>query len=173
MSVVQTSAPDHFAFAIAALLRQEGGWNPNDPGGGSNFGISKRRFPDVDVVRLTKADAVRIYRAVYWDKYGLGRLTDVDVATKLLDMMVNCGEETAIALLQRALNYLLPVDQALVVDGVIGPKTVAAANAMRQRMLVLALRAYHARRYQEIVEAPDVAPYQKASASGWLARALA
>lgn len=57
-----------FDKAIPTILRNEGGYvnNPTDPGGETNFGISKRSFPDVDIKNLTQEKAVAIYRSSFW-----------------------------------------------------------------------------------------------------------
>lgn len=165
---------DNFLFAIAHVLRHEGGYKPADGidrGGETNFGLTKRRYPKLDIARLTRGDAVTIYLRDYWQAYGLHRLENRDVATKLLDMMVNLGEATAILCAQRAVNYLTPQHLELVEDGALGPKTVAAINRQRPQTLRHALRAYHAKRYIELVEGPD--PRFETFAEGWLIRAMA
>lgn len=67
---------DAFEAAVNAVLGEEGGYvnNPADPGGETNWGISKRAFPDVDIATLSRDDAKALYKAHYWDplaKYGL------------------------------------------------------------------------------------------------------
>jgi len=54
----------------------EGGYvnDPNDPGGETNYGISKRSHPDEDIKNMTLARAIELYREHYWDFYGLDRL---------------------------------------------------------------------------------------------------
>jgi len=83
-----------FSRAINTILKNEGGYvnNPNDPGGETNYGISKRSFPDVDIRNLTQEKAIAIYRASYWGKYPLlDQLDSQEVATKVFDLMVNMG----------------------------------------------------------------------------------
>jgi lysozyme family protein len=62
-----------FQSAVKFLLDHEGGYvnNPNDPGGETNYGISKRMYPDVDVRNLSIADAMSIYKRDYWDVHSL------------------------------------------------------------------------------------------------------
>ena len=59
-----------FEMAINFVLPQEGGYvnDPDDAGGETNFGISKRKYPSVDIKNLTDLDAVAIYRRDYWDR---------------------------------------------------------------------------------------------------------
>lgn len=78
----------------------EGGYvdNPDDPGGATNFGISQKSFPHIDIKTLTIDDAMIIYKNQYWtplqlDKYpfsiGLfifdtSILQGISIATKLI-----------------------------------------------------------------------------------------
>jgi len=108
----------HFDRAIISVLFHEGGYvnNPHDPGGETNFGISKRSYPNVDIKNLTKDEAIAIYRRDFWqscyDKM------PYQIAAKVFDMAVNMGVSTAHKLLQRAAQ--------VTPDGIIGSKTLAA-----------------------------------------------
>lgn len=110
-----------FERAVAEILRQEGGLadNPHDPGGLTNYGISQRAYPSLDIRALTEADARAIYRRDYWLAPRLDRLPP-GLALAAFDCAVNQGTGTAVRLLQAALG--------VTVDGVIGPKTEAAAR---------------------------------------------
>ena len=57
-----------FESIVQVVLKHEGGYvnDPDDSGGETNFGISKRAFPDLDIKNLTKEDAVKIYHDKYW-----------------------------------------------------------------------------------------------------------
>lgn len=46
----------------------EGGYvfNKNDPGGETNYGISKRAYPNLSIKTLSKEEAKRIYYNDYW-----------------------------------------------------------------------------------------------------------
>ena len=162
-----------FAVAIPVILAHEGGYvnNPADPGGETNFGITKRDHPAEDIRGMTPTRAAEIYLAEFWNPYRLGEVVDENVATKLLDMAVNLGPRTMIRLLQRALNFLTP-GRPVAVDGLIGNGTLAAVNAIQPAAdLLQTLRAYHALRYIELVEQPDNRFDQ--FAKGWLRRAMA
>src|SRR5690554_3443373 len=58
-----------FETEVEKILRREGGYvnHPADRGGETNFGISKKANPDVDVRNLTREQAVELYRSRYWD----------------------------------------------------------------------------------------------------------
>jgi lysozyme family protein len=113
-----------FPRAFQIILDHEGGYvdHPDDPGGETNFGISKRSYPQLDIKNLTKKDAADIYRRDFW---GACRCDEINwpLNLYLFDSAVNQGVGTAITILQRALGVRL--------DGVIGPETLAAANAAR------------------------------------------
>lgn len=81
-----------FQQAVTFVLNQEGGYvdNPRDPGGETNFGISKREYPWLDIPNLTREDAVRIYYADYWRKSGADQLP-MPLALVVLDTAVNLG----------------------------------------------------------------------------------
>lgn len=57
-----------FETSVALVLGEEGGYvnNPADPGGETNWGISKRAFPEVDIKNLSKDAAKALYKVHYW-----------------------------------------------------------------------------------------------------------
>lgn len=59
---------DPFETAVNEVLGEEGGYvnNVSDPGGETQWGISKRAFPNVDIKNLTRDQAKAIYRSNYW-----------------------------------------------------------------------------------------------------------
>lgn len=114
----------NFNRALLFVLAQEGGYvnDPHDPGGETNFGISKRRYPDEDIKNLTVERAGALYRRDYWDANRCGELP-AHMALAVFDAAVNGG--APIRWLQHAVGAS--------VDGVIGPRTIAAANACRDK----------------------------------------
>src|SRR5712675_693390 len=64
-----------FEMAINFVLPQEGGYvnDALDPGGETNFGISKRKYPNVDIKNLDVVGAMGIYRRDYWDRNNLDK----------------------------------------------------------------------------------------------------
>ena len=115
-----------FRAAVESVLEHEGGYSmdPRDPGGETNWGISKRAYPHIDIVNLTRDEAITIYRRDYWDKLLLSRLPP-GVALVTMDAAVNCGPGQAIRWLQRVVD----VTQ----DGVIGPVTIAAVRGTARK----------------------------------------
>ena len=112
-----------FDRAVEMVLAHEGGYvnDPRDPGGETRFGISKRAYPDVDILRLTEDEAKAIYRRDYWDKIRPDEIPE-PIAICLFDAAVNMGRDKAVRLLQRACGVAQ--------DGVMGGNTIAAANRL-------------------------------------------
>jgi lysozyme family protein len=106
--------------AIAFVLKMEGDYtlDPNDPGGETRYGISKKAYPNLDITNLTLGEAKEIYRRDYWQACRCDELPS-GFALIVFDTAVNQGVGKAKRLLQIALE--------VEVDGVIGDKTIAAA----------------------------------------------
>ena len=105
---------------IRQILKAEGGYvdDPNDNGGETKYGISKRAYPDEDIKNLTIARAVYLYERDYWSAIRGDELPDA-LALVVMDMAVNAGVPRA----SRMLQQLIGAD----VDGRIGPNTIKAA----------------------------------------------
>lgn len=164
---------ERFLRAIEVVLRHEVGNAPNggyvndpaDPGGETKWGISKRSYPHLDIRNLSREDAYAIYYADWWCRYRIREIEDEQIATKVLDMAVLMGPDDAGRYLQISLNAL---GAGLKVDGVIGSKTVGAANAADSRLVLPILRALAAMHfYNEVARWPASAKFLE----GWLKRA--
>lgn len=90
-----------FDLAIPTILANEGGYvnDPADPGGETNFGISRRSYPDVDIRNLTRGEAMMIYQRDFWKYDGV---QSQELATKVLDTCVNLGQTGGMSLCQKA-----------------------------------------------------------------------
>ena len=112
-----------FDRALALVLRHEGGLvsDERDPGGLTNFGISQRAYPDLDIRNLKVADAANIYRTDYWDAIKGDQLPE-GLSICVFDAAVNMGTDKAIRLLQKACSVQ--------VDGILGPNTLRAASRL-------------------------------------------
>lgn len=78
--------------AIEHVLKWEGGYvnDRRDPGGETKYGISKRAYPNEDILDLTKARAEFLYDRDYWRAMGCDKMPD-GVALLVFDTAVNCG----------------------------------------------------------------------------------
>jgi lysozyme family protein len=113
---------NQFTLAINRLLSNEGGDvnDPNDLGGETKWGISKRSYPNLDIANLTRDQAIAIYKSDFWDKIN-GDAMPLGVGFQLLDFAVNAGISTAIRALQRAIG--------VADDGNFGQVSMAALKA--------------------------------------------
>lgn len=155
--------PSDFNLAIPVVLANEGGYvnNPADPGGETNFGISKRAYPNVDIKNLTKEAAAEIYRHDYWR---FGDLNSQDIATKLLDMSVNIGIKRAVTLCQISIN---DIGGHCNVDGKWGPSTESTVNGSEANVLLPEIRASQSHYYTNLVaQRPELYQFLR----GWLRR---
>ncbi len=142
-----------FKAAIGHILKHEGGYvnDPVDPGGETNFGITKRRYPHLNIKTLTRAQAVEIYRKDYW-RPAYDAMTIQAVATKVFDLAVNMGHQAAHKLLQKAVNGADHVATVrLKVDGILGAKTLQRVNLLNTQAIMRHLRARASVRYAMIV----------------------
>jgi lysozyme family protein len=112
-----------FESIIERVLGHEGGYvnHPDDPGGETNWGISKRSYPHLDIANLTRSEAVQIYYRDFWLPC-LRAASNQALAFLMLDAAVNHGMGNACRFLQRAVG--------VADDGSIGPITVAAVRRM-------------------------------------------
>lgn len=112
-----------FDEAFDRLIGHEGGYvnDPRDPGGETKFGISKRAYPDVNIVSLTLDDARAIYKRDYWDRARCDELPD-PVRFQIFDTAVNSGIGQSIRFLQRSVG--------VADDGQVGPLTMAAIKRL-------------------------------------------
>lgn len=153
------------AFKITVGL--EGGYSndPDDAGGETKFGITKREHPNLDIKNLTVEDAKELYYTEVWNRLGLDRIEFFGIASELFDTAVNCGTVTAVRFAQRACNAL---GSTIAVDGYIGIITIAALNKHGAENLTLLLKAMNCLQGARYVEITEVKPNQKKFFRGWL-----
>jgi lysozyme family protein len=135
----------NFDCAFDYLMAFEGGYSndPDDPGGETKYGISKRQYPDLDIKNLTIHQAKEIYWRDYWTKYKCNLFISPAVAAKVFIAVVNMNASRAIRYLQEACNTL---GAGLVVDGRIGPATILWINSYRHAQAIVA--AFEGELYQ-------------------------
>ncbi|PFG61836.1 putative peptidoglycan binding protein [Thioclava sp. ES.031] len=122
----------------AEIVAREGGYvdDPDDPGGATKHGVTlgtlrrlgrdltgDGRVDEMDVRSLDPAQAAEIFIEHYYKSPRIDRLPP-SVQASVFDMYVNAGGN-AVVILQRLLGDM---GQRVVVDGIIGPQTIAAAE---------------------------------------------
>ena len=92
----------NFETAIERILAHEGGYvnNPRDPGGETQWGISKRSYPAVDIRALTREGAKAIYERDFWRPV-VSTVADGALQYQLMDSAVNHGMGNAVRSWQR------------------------------------------------------------------------
>ena len=146
---------ENWAAAVQFVLEEEGGLvnDPHDPGGLTNYGISQRAYPDLDIRDLTTVQAMDIYHTDYWARINGDDLPrGVDVMA--FDAAVNQGVWTARRLLQLAAR--------VTTDNIIGPKTLAGIRHDG------ALTDYTARRVMTYADTHNYTKY----GYGWMRRTM-
>lgn len=104
---------ENYDRCLSEVFKYEGGFvnNPKDPGGATNFGITRNvlaahrgHVVSVDDVRnMKRAEAAEIYRAEYWNAIN-GDALPAGVDLAVLDYAVNSGVSRAVKALQTALG---------------------------------------------------------------------
>lgn len=109
-------------IAFNQLIVSEGGYvnDPDDAGGETKYGVSKRAYPNLDIKNLTIEQAKEIYCKDYWDRCKCGQIPDC-LSIMVADTAYNSGCTRAIKLLQQALD--------IKDDGIIGNGTLCAVNS--------------------------------------------
>ncbi len=153
----------NFDEAIEITLKHEGGYvnDPSDNGGETNFGISSRAYPNIDIKNLTEDEAKTIYKQDYWDKLKADEIESQNVASALFDTAVNMGVRTASKMIQSCLDTQT--------DGYIGANSLKAINATNEELLLLRFKLAKIARYAYITEKR---PANKKYLLGWINRTL-
>lgn len=154
-----------FDQLLPTILEFEGGYanNKNDPGGATNFGIIQAEYnhyltahelPIRSVKDITKEEVEYIYKNEYYkaSKLGLFEASHPHTALCHFDCAVNQGTGTAKYLLQKAINEAWNVPK-IVVDGIIGPKTIQALQAILDNALLKKYLEIRKLRYDNLLKA--------------------
>ena len=146
----------------------EGGFvnDPDDQGGATNKGITIGAFRSVyggnktieDLKRLTDNQWEHIFKAKYWNRWDADKIEDPSVAFFLVDWVWGSG----VWGIKRP-QKLLGVE----VDGIVGPKTIAAVNAFNGKELFEALKEDKRAYLQRIC---CITPTNRKFLNGWLRR---
>lgn len=152
-----------FDTLFARLVLREGGYvnDPDDPGGETKYGITKRDFPSLDIKNLTKEKARDIYFKKYYIPSRAAELPD-RLKEVYFDMCVHMGTKRAIKILQRAINH--KTGRNIKEDGILGDQTLIGAVELETERL----RAFRVLYYAElVVKRPTLMKYWY----GWYNRA--
>lgn len=148
--------------ALRNTFGHEGGFqaDPGDSGNyvdgrlvGTKFGIAAASYPREDIRNLTLERAAEIYQRDFWGASRCDEWRSQIIADNYFDAAVNLGQGTAARILQRAINYAGFPRQKILVDGKIGPVTVARLNAVDQPALYVHLIGLIHGRYVQVVDA--------------------
>ncbi len=170
------------------IIAREGGFvnDPDDPGGATNYGITigtmrklgidldgDHRVTTNDVKRLTGDRARAIIIEYYFRRPRIDELPKPLQAT-VFDMQVNAGAQ-AVRLLQRLLGEL---NEPVAIDGVIGPRTLAAARRAYAKApehiadaYGISRRNYYYRLADRRAASRKYARRQDGGKGGWITRA--
>lgn len=153
----------NFEKAIIKVLENEGGYvnDPNDRGGETKYGISKRAYPNLDIKNLTIEEAKAIYKKDYWNKIQGDSIKSQQIAYEIFDTAVNMGVRTASKLAQMVVGATP--------DGVIGTKTLKKLNTINEELFVSKYKLAKIARYAYLVQKR---PANKKYLYGWIKRAL-
>lgn len=161
--------------SIAYVFQNEGGYGeppridqPTNMGitlvdlleyrGGENVSVE-------DLKKLTKMEATEYYRRNYWEPMGLDGLVDQNIATAIFDTGVLHGIHAGVKYAQRVLNIL---NSPQTVDGIAGPKTISALNAVAREDFIRGYENVVSASYETIIAAkPEDEKYRE----GWETRA--
>ena len=153
---------------VPFVLKWEGGFvnDKNDLGGCTNKGVTLATFQSyfgkgktaTDLKNITDEQWNTIFKKGFWDKWKADDITDQNVANILVDWYW-CSGNYGIKIPQRVLG--------VTVDGVIGPKSIAAVNAKDGKALFKQLKQ---ERLDFIDRICQTRPQNKKYKKGWLNR---
>lgn len=187
---------NNYDISFKALIKHEGGYanDPIDRGGETYRGISRKWHPDwngwevIDAKKkernfpqnLDNDDKLqerikRFYKVNYWDSFSGDSIDDVEIAFEIFEFGVHVGVRRSVERLQRSLNILSRNESlysTLVVDGIVGQKTLAALNIILSnptdnRILLTLLNVFQGMHYIQIIESNES---QQRYARGWFNR---
>lgn len=177
-----------FTKAFNQMIANEGGYvnDPDDPGGETYKGISRKTWPNCQIwviidalkqksalnrVPVTSAEieidnqlqyeVKQFYYLNFWQKIKGDAITDQEVANSIFDFAVNAGISTSASLAQLV--------SGAAVDGVIGHDSILEINAFDPDHFLAAFTVAKIARYVNIVKKR---PTSRKYFYGWVLRAL-
>lgn len=144
----------NFEKALRKMLEHEGvrfNWrgrvtrtgysnDPDDPGGETNFGITRRNARrwgfKGPLANMTYEWVCEQYRTRYWGRLRCGEIPAQELAEELFDTGVNCGVVTTGRFLQQTLNAMNNRGRRwrdIAEDGKVGRKTIGVVRKALRR----------------------------------------
>jgi len=155
---------ENYDKCLETILHHEGGYvnHPEDPGGETNMGVTKRVYEDFggtkDMKDLGFDDVAPIYKQNYWDRVK-GDNLPIGLDLCVFDFGVNAGTGRSAKYLQSLIGTT--------VDGGIGPNTLQAVDAYVEEVgIEEAIRSFQQKR-QDFYESLDTF---KTFGRGWTRR---
>jgi lysozyme family protein len=155
---------ENYDKCLETILHHEGGYvnHPEDPGGETNMGVTKRVYEDFggtkDMKDLEFDDVAPIYKKNYWDRVK-GDHLPIGLDLCVFDFGVNAGTGRSAKYLQSLIGTT--------VDGGIGPNTLKAVDAYVEEVgIEEAIRGFQQKR-QDFYESLDTF---KTFGRGWTRR---
>lgn len=129
------------------LIGHEGGYvnHPDDPGGETNWGVTKRTALAEGYTgamkAMTREQARSIYHKAFWLRYQCDKLPEA-IAFQLFDAAVNHGFGNASRMLQRAVN--------VADDGIIGNVTITKVKQLDVNDVLMRFNAERLKFYTKL-----------------------
>jgi lysozyme family protein len=167
--------PANFERAFSAMMKREGGYVlhtvRNDRGGMTYAGIARKMNPDWSgwaYLDRNETPPTELVRRFYHEGYWLpirGDELRFDIATSLFSFAVNTSAPKRPTVAVKLAQLVAGAEP----DGVIGPRSVAALNAVPESTFAALYCIAKLKRYADIAERN---PSQRGFIRGWLNRAL-
>ena len=136
-----------FIKFFSRLIKYEGGYvnDPDDPGGETKYGISKRSYPNEDIANLTEARAMQLYYKDYYLRLNIDKIKNDRIAWQLFDFGVNAGVSRSAKILQKIVGSYP--------DGDVGSKTLESVNSFKSRFpLYIYFQSERLKHYMDLTE---------------------
>lgn len=155
-----------FDLAIPIVLKHEGLLfsDASDRGGVTKYGISLtyvklliKKNPQLlveidsnhdnaltgnDIVKLSKAEAINIYKYQWWIPLNFSNINNQKIATKIFDMAVNMGPNEAIELFQESCSAFYKT-YFFKIDGTLNKQLVSFVNELNEKESDTLLKMYN------------------------------
>lgn len=176
------TAQEAFDAAFQEILRIEGGYvnHPNDRGGATRYGITQATAKQFghkgSMLELTVGKAKEIYYKGYWQINNLDDIfqTSPAIALEMFEIGVNMSPQRPSIWLQRLLNSFNTIrggkykyGDDLVIDGLIGWKTIERLAKMDKRQLKIIYNGLNALQNAHYITQAYLKPSQRDFFVGW------